>query len=172
VSFALDLQQHSADLLDRKFNDKDDPSEVNIRRSMSASYYALFHQINADAVGLIAPNVSQAVNHRIQRWFDHAEMKNICGRFTKPQLDQPLRGLIGNTAPEGLQMVASSFIQLQEKRHNADYDLSYSVTADEAYQLLALSATAMDAWGRLKGSAEANIFILSLLMWKNWDKER
>jgi hypothetical protein len=139
---------------------------------MSASYYALFHKINEDAVELIAPNVSQSIKHRIQRWFEHAEMKKICGRFTKAQLDQPLQGLIGSTASADLQTVAHSFVQLQDARHSADYDLSYQVSADEAYQKLALAATAINAWVQLKNSAEANIFILSLLLWKNWDKDR
>jgi hypothetical protein len=107
---------------------------------MSASYYALFHKINEDAVELIAPNVSQSIKHRIQRWFEHAEMKKICGRFTKPQLDQPLQGLIGSTASGELQTVAYSFVQLQDARHSADYDLSYQVSADEAYQKLVLAA--------------------------------
>jgi hypothetical protein len=156
-----------------KFNHGDYPSEVSIRRSVSASYYALFNKINEEAVNLIAPNVRPEINHRIRRWFDHAEMKKICGRFTKPMLDQPLKNLIGTVASPDLQEVASSFIQLQDSRHGADYDLSFQLTADEAHDLLVTAALAIDAWERLRGSAEANIFILSLLMWKNWeDKER
>jgi len=142
------------------------------RRAVSAAYYALFHHITDGAAALIAPNVPSEVNHRIQRWFEHAEMKKVCGRFTQAKLDQPLRDLIGDTASFDLQNVASSFIKLQETRHDADYDLSYSLTTKEARQLVLFAVDAMASWDKIANTAEANIFILSLLMWKNWDKER
>ena len=172
MTLSQDLISHAFDLLSPAANNGNDPSEISSRRSISASYYALFHAINADAVALIAPDVPPELNHRIQRWFDHAEMKRICGRFTKPVLDQPLKGLIGSAASEDLQRVASAFAQLQDDRHSADYDLSFQVSGAAAFQKLALSVFAISAWDRLKGSSEANIFILSLLLWKNWEKER
>ncbi len=100
-------------------------------------------------------------------------MKKVCGSFLKPTLDQPLLGLIGNAASIDLQNVARSFIRLQEARHSADYDLSYPLTSAEARQFVMLALTAMDSWDRIAKSAEANIFILSLLLYRNWeDKER
>ena len=143
-----------------------------LRRSVSTAYYALFHRINHDAVAMLAPNVSPETNHRIQRWFDHAEMKRVCGRFLPTKLDQPLRGLIGDAASADLQEVARSLILLQEARHSADYDLSYAISWNDAFKLLDQATNAIDAWERIAASAEANIFILSLLMWKNWEKER
>ena len=142
------------------------------RRAISAAYYALFHHINGSAVDLIAPNVRTETNHRIQRWFEHAEMKRVCGRFLSARLDKPLLDLIGDTASPSLRNVAQSFITLQEARHSADYDLSFSVPSAEARQLVLLAVGAMNSWDNIKDSAEANIFVLSLLMWKNWDKER
>lgn len=142
------------------------------RRAVSAAYYALFHRITDKAAALIAPNVPEEANHRVQRWFEHAEMKKVCGRFMQAKLDQPLLNLIGNAASADLQNVASSFIKLQEARHSADYDLSYSLTTEEVRQFIRLAAAAMDSWDHIANSAEANIFILSLLMWKNWEKER
>jgi uncharacterized protein (UPF0332 family) len=146
--------------------------DLRLRRAVSAAYYAVFHKITGDAAALIAPNVSLDIKHRIQRWFDHGEMKKICGRFTKTSLDQPLLDLVGQTASDDLQLVASAFNSLQEQRHSADYDLAYQFRWREARLTVELSVRAMGAWERIKDSAEANIFILSLLMWKNWEKER
>ena len=146
--------------------------EVLRRRAVSDNYYALFHRINQDAVALLAPNVPQQTNYRIQRWLDHAELKRVCGRFLPTKLDQPLLGLIGDSAPPDLQFVARSVVVLQEARHNADYDLGYTLSFDDTLNLLDSATTAIAAWGRVLISAEANIFILSLLMWKNWEKER
>ena len=166
-----DLLQHALELLKGK-SDTERPREVDLRRAVSAVYYALFHQINEDAAALLAPNVPLATNHRIQRWFDHGEMKRICGRFMASKLDQPLLDLIGQSASSDLQTVARSFVLLQEARHSADYDLSYPITEPEAIKHFRLALEAIEAWDRIKESAEANIFILSLLMWKNWERDR
>jgi hypothetical protein len=116
--------------------------------------------------------VTSTINQRIQRWFDHAEMKKICGRFTKQELDQPLRDLLGTTASADLQTVAANFIQLQEARHSADYDAGFEVNATMAHQKFKLAVEAIHALKRLQGTAEVNIFFLSLLMFKNWERDR
>jgi hypothetical protein len=151
---------------------EEQPDNVKLRRAVSASYYALFHQLNADAVAQIAPNVPEPINHLIQRWFDHGEMKKICGRFSAATLTQPLLGLVGPSVSVKMQNVARSFIVLQDARHKADYDLSYSLTLKETRQYAGVALRALGDWNQVKQTAEGNIFILSLLMWKNWDKER
>lgn len=173
MSFSKNLLAHAVSFsVERLEPAHEGMRNVYARRAVSAAYYALFHHITDGAAALIAPNVTDETKHRIQRWFEHAEMKKICGRFTQEKLDQPLLNLIGNTGSPHLQNVASSFIKLQEARHSADYDLSYSLSTEEARQFIRLAAIAMDSWESIVDSAEANIFILSLLMWKNWDKER
>jgi len=99
-------------------------------------------------------------------------MKKVCGRFLSAKLDKPLLDLIGDTASSDLRNVAQSFITLQEARHSADYDLGYNLTSAEARQLVLLAVGAMASWDHIRNSAEANIFILSLLLWKNWEKDR
>ncbi len=99
-------------------------------------------------------------------------MKRVCGRFLSTKLDQPLLDLIGGTASTDLRNVAQSFITLQEARHDADYNLGFTLGSEEAQKLIILALVAMNSWDRISSSAEANIFILSLLMWKNWGKER
>jgi hypothetical protein len=168
LTLAIDLLKHALALVDQ---DEAQLDEVRLRRTISACYYALFHQINGDAAKLIAPNVPAKTNHRIQRWFEHSEMKRICGRFIPAQLDHPLLGLIGSSPSSDLQTVARNFIQLQDARHSADYDLSYQLNKTDAMRCVGLTVETMKAWKNLEGSAEANIFILSLLLWKNWEKD-
>ena len=178
MSFSRDLISHAIYLEANGVNgDSPLPESARARsvcerRAVSAAYYALFHHLNGSAVDLIAPNVSVIANHRIRRWFEHGQMKRICEHFLKAKLDKPLLDLIGDTASTDLRNVAQSFITLQEARHNADYNLGDSLTSEEAQQFILLALVAMDSWDRIAGSAEANIFILSLLMWKNWEKER
>jgi len=174
VSFSRALLTHALNLavMEHSGPRQEEMTNVFERRAVSAAYYALFHHITGGAVDLIAPNVRIETNHRIQRWFEHAEMKRVCGRFVSTKLDKPLLDLIGDSASSDLRNVAQSFITLQEARHSADYDLSYSFTSAEARQLVLLAVGAMSSWDHIAASAEANIFILSLLMWKNWDKDR
>lgn len=171
MSLSQELFEHARDLLLRS-TFSDTSSNLLQRRAISAAYYALFHHLNEVAADLIAPNVSTVINRRIQRWFDHAEMKRVCGRVAKRELEQPLRGLLGPSASDDLQLVCSTFIRLQADRHNADYDQGFSIDHDEALDRLISVGKALSALRRLAGSAELNIFVLSLLLWKNWEKER
>jgi hypothetical protein len=151
-------------------NTNTDHQDLILRRAISSLYYGLFHRINEDAARLIAPNVSAVTNHRIQRWFDHTTMKQICGRFLKEQLEQPLLSLVGNNASEDLQTVCRAFIELQEARHSADYAPDFEVDQPRARQYASSAMKAIGAWNRISQTSEANVFILSLLLWKNWEK--
>lgn len=171
MTFPEALFEHAQRLALETFED-DQLREAKLRRAVSTGYYALFHRITSDAVELIAPNVGQETNHRMRRWFNHAEMRVICGRFLPTKLSAPLLVLIGESASADMQTVARNFIVLQDARHGADYDLSFHVDRGDALTFLELANDAMEAWKRLEGGAEANIFILSLLLWKNWAIER
>ncbi len=149
-----------------------DVQNVNRRRAVSAAYYALFHRLSGDAAALLAPNVSLETRYRIQRWFDHAEMKRICIRFLPTSLQEPLHSLIGASASTDLRFVARTFIQLQEARHKADYDLASSFSSDAVGELLETALKSLQAFTRLQASSEANIFLLSLLLWRNWERDR
>ncbi len=171
MSFAERLLRHASDIIPDLQNG-DITDDVCLRRAVSASYYALFHLINEDAVRILAPNVTTETSYRIQRWFEHAKMKEICGRFLKEKLEQPLSGLIGDSASAHLQTVCRNFITLQDARHAADYDQGYAIDRTEALKHFASAVYAVAAWNRIKETGEANIFILSLLLWKNWEKDR
>ena len=94
-------------------------------------------------------------------------MKRICREFASPQLNRPLHDLLDSGVSDDMQRLAASFIQLQEARHNADYDLDYIVSWEQTREFIELSVRAIGAWERIRQTAEANIFILSLLLWKN-----
>jgi hypothetical protein len=144
------------------------PASVDMRRAVSAAYYALFHHLSEAAVEQIAPYASSQTANRIHRWLDHAEMKKICGEFAAVRLNPPLCDLLGDTASEDMQTLAINFIRLQEARHSADYDLDYPLSWGQAKEFITLAVNAIGAWDRICPSAESNIFVLSLLLWKKW----
>ena len=99
-------------------------------------------------------------------------MKRICKEFASPSLQPPFRDLLTGGVSENLQTVAVNFIKLQEARHSADYDLEYQLSWEQATEFIKLAASGIGAWERINRSAEAYIFGLSLLLRKNWERER
>ncbi len=170
LKYSEDLIRHAIRLLGNTA--KSESGTADLRRAVSAAYYGLFHHLSEAAVQQIAPQVSLETANRIHRWLDHQEIKRICIEFAKIHLNHPLRDLLGDSSSVAMQTVAVAFIQLQEARHSADYDMGYQLNWEDARQLIAVAAKAITAWDRLAPSAESNIFVLSLFLWKKWDVVR
>lgn len=62
-----------------------------------------------------------------------------------------------------LYIVAGNFVELQEMRHKADYDLEEPWTYVEAGTALALAETAFESWERVKTEPIAQDYLFSLL---------
>ncbi len=139
---------------------------------MSASYYAVFHLRTSEAAALVGPNLTPEASQRIQRWFDHAEMKRVCGMFSVPTVPRQLNAILRAPVSQDLQNVAQSFIQLQEARLDADYDLTATWTRLTAQQYAKVAKNAFEAWTRVRKTHEANVYALALLSAKLFDKER
>lgn len=120
----------------------------------------------------VAPEVSSEAANRVHRWLDHSEMKRICGEFAATRLRPPLSGLLGERSSEQMQTLANAFIRLQQARHSADYDMAYQLSWFETLEIIELAASAIEAWEAICPSAESNIFVLSLLLWKKWEIAR
>ena len=83
-----------------------------------------------------------------------------------------MRELLGGSVSEDMQTVALNFIKLQEARHGADYDLDFQFSSAQAREFVTMALNAIRAWDWLAPSAEPNIFVLSLFLWKKWDVVR
>lgn len=147
------------------------PRQASLRRAVSAAYYAVFHLLTAESVAVIGVNLAPHFRAKAQRWFNHAEMKKVCQLFLTPAFTRP-SSLAGLVPSADLHIVARNFIRLQEARHSADYDTSSEWTRFSAQQMVQLARTAFKSWTAIKGSEEANLFILALLNWKNFESER
>ena len=90
------------------------PYQADMRRAVSAAYYALFHAVAAAAadtlIGATAGQRSSVTWRRVYRSLDHGFAKAQClARGSTP-------------IPTALRDTADAFVQLQELRHDADYD--------------------------------------------------
>ncbi len=95
-----------------------EPKQASLRRAVSTAYYALFYLLIDEAVGNWGIARQRSI---LARTFDHCKMKKVCedhvkNFFSSGQSAQGLR----------LKNVAHTFVQLQEKRHTADYDIAFN----------------------------------------------
>ena len=89
------------------------PSQADMRRAISTAYYALFHTLAASNAEHIAgqpqSNMSSYAWERVYRRLDHGRAQNN------------LRAVLGQLSPNG-ENFARTFIDLQDRRQEADYD--------------------------------------------------
>ena len=162
----LDLARHLST------RERTRPKQASLRRSVSTAYYALFHLLTSEAVSLIGSNMSLVGTRKIQRWFDHSEMKRVSGMFSAANAPKAIAPILGAPVSADLQYIAQAFIKLQEARHEADYDLESSWTKLTAQELVEVARNSFESWGRIRRSHEANVFALALLSIKLFDKDR
>jgi hypothetical protein len=117
------------------------PREANLRRAQSTAYYALFHclaQLCADGfVGGTGADRSKPAWRQTYRALEHGAAKNACKNR------EMMRRF-----PQQIQDFAYAFVDLQERRHDADYDPSVKLTKSEVASSLELAEAAING---LKG---------------------
>ena len=99
------------------------PRQVNLRRTVSSAYYALFHLLSSETSALFA--VEPNLVARINRTLNHGDMKKTSTMIGNGKLPKSVQSPRGSyTIPVDLKTVTSTFIKLQDARHEADYDLT------------------------------------------------
>lgn len=149
------------------------PKQANLRRAISAAYYALFHELVDRAVGAVLSGSDAAgpVGNRLRRVADHRAALRAARWFAGPPASMPqairaVRAASGAAAPTvepALMLVCEALVSLQEKRHEADYDLSTAFTRDEAQRLISDAEAAVAALRGLAPKGDTLIFLLGCL---------
>ena len=68
------------------------------------------------------------------------------------------------TVVQNLRVLAKAFVQLQDKRHIADYDNATFWTQTEAFSVVRTATKAFAAWGAIKDENIAQEYLVSLLI--------
>jgi uncharacterized protein (UPF0332 family) len=146
------------------------PKQASLRRAISTSYYAVFHLLTANAALRFIPKRPYGLVARVERALSHQEMKKACQAFNNKPLAEPLLTLVGETPSDQLRNIASAFIELQEKRHKADYDTAASFSRNEAEALLAKAESIFVTWREIENTDEATVFLAALAFGARWSK--
>ena len=116
------------------------PSQADMRRAISTAYYALFHTLAASNAELIAgqprSSISSYAWERVYRRLDHGRAQNN------------LRGVLSQLSQSG-ENFARTFIDLQDRRQEADYDPNASITRTRTLNIIARADTAIGDFAQL-----------------------
>ena len=142
------------------------PRQASLRRAISTAYYALFHLLVAESSRLLLTGQNrQHLRDTLARAFAHADMKKVAQQFATSNVQGKIApALAGNPIPAQLQDVAQTFIDLQQARHEADYDVSRRFTRSETLDLIDQADQAFIDWSQTRRDPAAEAFMLTLLI--------
>lgn len=149
------------------------PAQTDLRRSVSASYYAVFHLLVEAASGQLGQSASPVLRLRIARAFGHREMRSLCEHLIKVTpgfVPKPLAGLIAAPVHPDLRDIAAAFVDLQDARHYADYDFASAFTLPFAANMLANAQRCASAWPAIQALPETTTFLTALLLADRWTR--
>ena len=117
-------------------------------------------------------NSQRPFRHSLGRALNHTNMKQACASFgggvLKASVSKGLpRNELGNyPIPNVIQNFARTFVELQEKRHFADYDLSERFKRSEVLSLIDQARKHVVAFQVLPTSDDRKFFLACLWAWK------
>jgi hypothetical protein len=137
-----------------------EPQQACFRRAISTAYYALFHLLVQEAVqNWNGPPTTQL---GLERKFEHRTMKEVSNSVVKGNWRRWSNP--SPAVPTQLSGVAAAFVDLQEKRHQADYDNAKTWSAIEVRNLVSDAHDAFENWTTVRTHPAANEYLLSLLI--------
>jgi hypothetical protein len=147
------------------------PRQASLWRAVSASYYAPFHFLAAEGARLNAPVRPSGLRAQVRRAFIHADMKAFCRQFAgRIGLSEQVRPLVSLPLDPVLVSAARKFLELQDERHAADYDINESFTRFEVLKMIAGVQVVFDDWSRIRTTPNAAVFLSALLLNRQWSR--
>ena len=133
------------------------PKQADMRRAVSAAYYALFHLLTTEAASNWN-NVHQQA--RFARLFDHGRMNAVSNRILQQKAPtDPAEAAVFDT----LKKIAANFVTLQQQRHSADYDNSKNWSGTEVYEAILQAQEAMLSWGSIRNDPMAQDYLFDFI---------
>jgi len=156
VAYHDELLQQANELVHKNPNH---PTQADLRRSVSSAYYALFHLLIFEA----CLNWSNAISRPgLARMFDHGLMKKVSKRVSDAG-KMPYAGenpvIVGK-----LRSFAELFVQLQEQRHEADYNIKDTWTLTQSLKETLAANRAFVTWQEIRTEKISQDYLVSLLI--------
>jgi hypothetical protein len=95
-------------------------------------------------------------------------MKAVAQNFATNNVSPKIvAGLNGHALQPELRRLAAAFVDLQQARHEADYDTGRRFTRRETLDLIEQAEQAFDDWTTVRNSFQADTFLVGLLAQRN-----
>lgn len=156
ASYDEELLEAARRLLARRTGQRGKLPAARIRRSISTTYYALFHFILDEASSRVvgAGNDLRVRRRILTRTLTHTGVKIALDKVRGASADGSVADFLrqvgshaANVAvPAFVQNIAKAFADAQAKRHDADYDLNKSLSEADARLLHARVRRVIAAW--------------------------
>jgi hypothetical protein len=141
------------------------PRQVDVRRAISSAYYATFHAtITAAADQFIGvTNRDTSRYGLVYRSVSHAWLRDLCKEVQKPTLSNKFRPHAPSSGfGPNVTAFAAAVVELQEKRHSADYDVMIRMNKSDAVLAISTARAALRRFS--KASKTRRLAFLSLLL--------
>jgi uncharacterized protein (UPF0332 family) len=150
------------------------PKQVNLRRSVSAAYYADFHYLTHEACCIQFGTQHAQAPYRsvIGRAFAHSAMKAACNSFGGGTLKESVIKALPRDANgrylvhPAIRDMATTFADLQEKRQRADYDRSERFKRSEVLLVIEQAKDSVAKFSAMPVSDDKKFFVACLWAWK------
>jgi hypothetical protein len=141
------------------------PRQADLRRAISNAYYAVFHTVLAASADEFIGRTRrhETVYGLAYRRIDHTALRDLCTELNKPTL--PLRYRRFQPEPgfgTDLTLFARHLVELQQRRHAADYDPMIRLKRSDALAAVATARTALLRFRQC--SIDARRIFLALLL--------
>jgi len=171
MSLAEELLEHASFLAHL---DPGTTSQANIRRAISAAYYAVFHLLATEVARQVSPDTPPGLRERTQRALEHTHMLRVAKTFSRQGANQikDLPDDIALSVPVSRELasVATAFKELQEARYSADYDVLKQFDPADALTLVQKAKQVFEDWRIEEKSSNAPVFLASLMFGKSWNR--
>jgi uncharacterized protein (UPF0332 family) len=156
VAYHDELLQQAIELVHKSPNN---PRQADLRRSVSSAYYGLFHLLIFEACLNWSNDTSRS---GLARMFDHGTMKKVSKKVT----DASKMTYVGEdpVVVDKLRSFAGLFVQLQEQRHEADYNIKDAWTFTQSLKEILAASRAFVTWQEIRTEKISQDFLISLLI--------
>jgi hypothetical protein len=171
MSLAEELLEHARFLANL---DERTTSQANIRRAISAAYYAVFHLLVAEVAAQVSPDTPAGLREGTHRVLSHTQMLNVATAFTRVGAKKvkytPKDFILPAPISKEMASIAKGFEELQLARHMADYDVMRQHYPADALSLVQKAESIFRDWKTEKTSRNAPVFLAALIFGKDWNK--
>lgn len=125
--------------------EKKKPRQASLRRAVSTAYYSVFHRI-AERGAVLMDVQHSRLRPIVRRAFEHSVIRKVAEQLKDGRLPAPWAKALDRPPSPHLVRLGDVFLELQQARHEADYDFGRNFLRTG---VLALLAQAEDAHANL-----------------------